>query len=48
MFLHGKTDEPYDFELRPFFLQFQDGERRELFRELCERIGVDPGQYLDV
>lgn len=47
MYLHGKTEEPYDFELRPFFLQFQDGDRREHFRELCERIGVDAGKYLN-
>jgi hypothetical protein len=46
MYLHGKADAAYDFELRPFFLQFQDGDREALFRDLCERVGVDPSKYL--
>ncbi len=42
LFLHGEASSSYDMKQRPFFLKFQDGDRRVLFRELCERIGVDP------
>lgn len=41
LFIHGKTASAYDMEQRPFFLKFQDGDRLSLFRELCDRIGVD-------
>lgn len=41
LYLHGKAAEPYDMEHRPFFLKFQDDDRAGLFRQLCERIGVD-------
>lgn len=41
LFIHGKVSSPHDMEYRPFCLKFQDGDRRELFRELCERIGLD-------
>jgi HEAT repeat protein len=44
MFLHGKAREAFDWEQRPFFLEFNtdDGaERRKRFRELCEKIGVN-------
>jgi hypothetical protein len=48
-FLHGKADEPFDWEQRPFFLRFHTevrSEREAVFHELCERIGVDAGKYL--
>lgn len=46
LFLHGRAQSAYDMELRPFFLRFQDGDRVELFRELCDRVGVNPNRYL--
>jgi hypothetical protein len=48
-FLHGKADEPFDWNQRPFFLRFHTevrSEREAVFRELCELIGVDAGQYV--
>lgn len=47
-FLHGKSTEAFDWEHRPFFLRFHttdDEERKAVFRELCETIGVDPKKY---
>lgn len=44
MYLHGRAAEPFDWELRPFFLRFHTadpGERETAFRELCRRIGAD-------
>ncbi len=46
MYLHGKAESAFDWELRPFFLQFQEGDRETLFRELCAKVEVDPDQYL--
>jgi hypothetical protein len=49
MHLHGKAPEPFDWAQRPFFLRFNTPDRREreaAFRELCEKVGVDPGKYL--
>lgn len=45
MFIHGKAAEPFDMDHRPFFLRFNTtdrGEREAVFRELCQRIGVEP------
>jgi hypothetical protein len=45
MFLHGKAKEPFDWELRPFFLQFntEDPEERALAcLELCAKIEEGP------
>ena len=50
MFLHGKTSSAFDWEQRPFFLKFNTGDRHErihLFQELCYKIGVDAGKYVD-
>jgi hypothetical protein len=50
MFLHGKAASAFDWEHRPFYLKFNTEDRvhREaMFRELCGRIGVNPGEYLD-
>ena len=49
MFIHGQADSAFDWDQRPFFLQFHTedrAERRLHFRELCERIGVDPDEML--
>jgi len=48
-FLHGKADEPFDWNQRPFFLRFHTevrSEREAVFRELCGMIGVDAKKYL--
>ena len=45
MFLHGKAKSPFDWNHRPFYLRFDTrtrSDRERLFRELCEKIGVDP------
>ena len=49
MYVHGKAAEPFDWELRPFFLRFhteEAAEREAVFRELCERVGVNPEGYM--
>lgn len=40
-FLKGVTEEPFDWEMRPFFLRFNEGEteRRKAFAELVEKLG---------
>lgn len=48
MYLHGQADSAYDWDHRPFFLRFLDGDRQGLFRELCAKVGVDPANYLDL
>jgi hypothetical protein len=48
-YLHGRADEPFDWEQRPFFLRFHTEDRREreaVFRELCAKIGVDATKWL--
>lgn len=48
-FVHGKAREAFDWEQRPFFLEFhtEDRAKREaVFRELCGKVGVDPSPYL--
>ena len=49
MFLHGKAKEAFDWDQRPFFLDFNTAdraERRQRFRELCEKLGLNPVQAL--
>ncbi len=49
MFVHGRAKSAFDWDQRPFFLEFNtdDGaKRRALFRDLCAKIGVDPERYL--
>jgi len=49
LYLHGKADSPFDLKQRPYFLRFNTSSRKEreaLFRDLCGRIGVDPGCFL--
>jgi len=40
-FLQGITEEPFDWDLRPFFLRFNEGdaERRKAYAELLEKLG---------
>ncbi len=50
LFLHGRTTEPFEMAERPFLLRFHTTSRPEregVFRELCERIGVDPTPFLE-
>lgn len=47
MFVHGKADSAFDWDQRPFFLRFNTESREEretVFKELCEKLGVDPAQ----
>jgi hypothetical protein len=49
LFLHGKAESAFDWNLRPFYLRFDTDVRRErakAFRELCEKVGVDATPYL--
>lgn len=50
MFVHGITEEPFDWAERPFFLRFHatGAERWDVFVELCGRIGVDPQPFDDL
>lgn len=48
-FIHGLTDEPFDWDHRPFFLRFHTEDRAErevVFRELCQAVKVDAARYL--
>lgn len=48
-FLHGNAKEAFDWDRRPFFLQFGDEDpdvRRAAFEQLCRECGVDPEPYL--
>lgn len=48
-YIHGLSPEPFDMAQRPFFLRFNTDDRKEretVFRELCEKIGVDASLYL--
>jgi hypothetical protein len=45
LYLGGKAEEAFDWNHRPFFLQFGDQDRRvqiQAYKELCERLGVPP------
>jgi hypothetical protein len=49
MFIHGQAKSAFDWDQRPFFLEFNTdngAKRRTLFRELCAKIGVEPEPYL--
>jgi hypothetical protein len=49
LFLHGKAKEAFDWDRRPFFLQFGDDDpkvRRVAFVQLCSECGVDQARYL--
>jgi len=45
LYLGGKADEAFDWNHRPFFLRFGDEDRNvrvEAYKELCDRLGVEP------
>ena len=48
-FLHGKATEAFDWERRPFYLQFGESDpavRRAAFVQLCRECGIDPVRFL--
>lgn len=48
-YLQGLAREPFDWERRPFYLQFNDEDpsvRLAAFRELCRELEVDASTYL--
>ena len=48
-YLLGATTKSFDWEQRPFFLRFntEDGKKRvQVFRELCQKLKIDPEKYL--
>jgi hypothetical protein len=48
-YLLGEAKEPFNWEKRPFFLRFDTEDRKErikVFRELCQKIKIDPEKYL--
>ena len=47
-FIHGHAKGAFDWDRRPFYLQFVDADlavRRAAFEALCRECGVDPGRY---
>jgi HEAT repeat protein len=45
LYLGGKAEEAFDWNHRPFFLQFGDDDRKvqiKAYKELCSRLGVPP------
>jgi hypothetical protein len=48
-FVHGHAKEAFDWDRRPFYLQFNDDDpavRAAAFRALCRECGVAPETYL--
>jgi hypothetical protein len=48
-YLFGKAKEPFDWKQRPFFLRFNTEDRKErveVFRELCQKLKINPEKYL--
>jgi hypothetical protein len=48
-YLFGKAKRPFDMKQRPFFLRFcteDRKERAELFREICQKLKINPEKYL--
>lgn len=48
LFIHGLQKSPHDWDLRPFWLRFNEPaeEREQVFRELCRMIKRDPGELI--
>ena len=47
--LFGKAEDPFDWGRKPFFLRFNTENREErvkVFRELCQKLGINPERYL--
>ena len=50
LFIHRQATSPFDWNQRPFCLEFDTDRRSERvaqFRRLCEWVGADANQYLD-
>ena len=48
-YLFGKAKDPFDWGKRAFFLRFNTEDRRErvkVFRELCQKLKINPEKYL--
>jgi hypothetical protein len=48
-YLFGKAKEPFDWKKRSFFLRFNTEDRKErvnVFRELCQKLRINPEKYL--
>jgi hypothetical protein len=48
-YLFGEAKEPFNWGKRPFFLRFDTEDRKErikVFRELCQKLKIDPEKYL--
>jgi len=48
-YLFGEAKEPFEWGKRPFFLRFNTEDRKErvkVFRELCQKLRIDPEKYL--
>ena len=48
-YLYGKAKEPFDWKQRPFFLRFNTENRKKrvkVFRELCQKLKINPEKYL--
>lgn len=50
LYVHGQATSAFDWELRPFFLRFNEGDdadRRQAFIELCDRLGRASAPYCE-
>ena len=48
-YLFGEAKKPFDMKQRPFFLRFKTEDRKErveAFRELCQKLKINPEKYL--
>jgi hypothetical protein len=48
-YLFEEAKEPFDWKQRPFFLRFNTEDRKErveLFREVCQKLKINPEKYL--
>ena len=48
-YLYGEAKEPFDWKQRPFFLRFNTKDRKErieVFREICQKLKINPEKYL--
>jgi hypothetical protein len=48
-YLFGEAKRPFDMKQRPFFLRFKTEDRKErveAFRELCQKLKINPEKYL--
>ena len=49
LFIYGKAEQPFDWSQRPFLLRFNTddlGERRKVFLEMCEIIGISSADHI--